>query len=78
MSTCASCLVCLMVILKWLRKMMYENYESDLEVVKAKLAEEGKTFYTTYPANNCVGVNYGRVAAYYIVRDGRVVDVQID
>jgi len=56
----------------------YEKYESDLEIVKAKLAEEGITFYSTYPANKCVGVSYGRVSAYYIVRDGRVVDVQID
>jgi len=58
--------------------MIYENYESDLEIVKVKLAEEGINTYTAYAANNCVGVNYGRVAAYYIVRDGRVVDVQID
>jgi len=58
--------------------MSYENFESDLKIVEAKLAEEGIKFYTTYPANNCVGVNYGRIAAYYIVRDGRVVDVQID
>ena len=58
--------------------MKYENFESDLKIVEAKLAEEGIKFYTTYPANKCVGVNYGRIAAYYIVRDGRVVDVQID
>jgi hypothetical protein len=58
--------------------MSYEKYESDLEIVKAKLAEEGIAFYSTYAANNCVGVSYGRVSAYYIVRDGRVVDVQID
>ena len=58
--------------------MSYENFESDLKIVEAKLAEEVIKFYTTYPANNCVGVNYGRIAAYYIVRDGRVVDVQID
>ena len=58
--------------------MSYPEYENDLVVVKQKLEEEGRKFYTTYPANNCVGVNYGRVAAYYIVRDGKVVDVQID
>jgi hypothetical protein len=58
--------------------MIYENYESDLEVVKAKLAEEGIDTYTTYAANQCVGVNYGRVSAYYIVSGGRVIDVQID
>jgi len=58
--------------------MIYDGYESELKVVEAKLAEEGITNYTTYPANQCVGVNYGRVSAYYIVSGGRVVDVQID
>lgn len=58
--------------------MMYEEYESDLKVVKQKLADQGIQFYTTYPANNCVGVNYGRVSAYYIVSGGEVVEIQID
>lgn len=58
--------------------MIYENYESDVEVVKAKLAEQGITYYSLYPANKCVGVNFGRVSAYYYVRDGEVVDVIID
>ena len=57
---------------------MYGSYEQDLEVVKAKLAEEGITVYTTFKANHCVGVSYGRVSAYYIVRNGKVVDIQID
>jgi hypothetical protein len=51
---------------------------SDFDVVKAKLAEEGIVYYSLYQANGCVGVSYGRVSAYYFVRDGRVVDVQID
>lgn len=51
---------------------------NDFEVVKAKLAEEGIKHYSLYQGNGCVGVNYGRVSAYYIVRDGKVVDVQID
>ena len=54
------------------------SYESDLKIVEAKLAEEGITHYTTFPGNDCVCVRFGRVAAYYIVRDGRVVDIQID
>jgi hypothetical protein len=28
--------------------------------------------------NNCVWVSYGRVDAYYIFRDEKLVDVQID
>ena len=58
--------------------MMYDEYESDLKVVEAKLAEQGIKNYTTYPANQCVGVTYGRVSAYYIVSGGEVIDVQID
>lgn len=57
---------------------MYSTYEQDLEVVKAKLAEQGIEHYTTYKANHCVGVSYGRISAYYIVRNGKVVDIQID
>jgi hypothetical protein len=57
---------------------LQSSYEQDLEVVKAKLAEQGITHYSTYKANHCVGVSYGRVSAYYIVRNGKVVDIQID
>ena len=40
---------------------LQSSYEQDLEVVKAKLVEEGITSYNTYKANHCVGVSYGRV-----------------
>ena len=58
--------------------MRYENYESDCEVVIEELEREGIKYYTLYPANNCVGVSYGRVSAYYTVRDGVVVEKMID
>ena len=58
--------------------MMYQNYESDVEIVKKELEAEGIKYFTLYPANNCVGVSYGRVSAYYTVRDGVVVDKMID
>lgn len=57
---------------------MYEKYESDLAVVKKELESQGIKNYTVYPANNCVGVTYGRVSSYYIVKNGVVVDIQID
>ena len=57
---------------------LQSSYEQDLEVVKAKLAEEGITNYSTYKANHCVSVSYGHISAYYIVRNGKVVDIQID
>jgi len=58
--------------------MIYDGYDSELKVVEAKLADQGITSYTTYPANQCVGVSYGRVSAYYIVSGGVVIDIQID
>lgn len=57
---------------------MYQNFESDLEVVKEKLASQGIVHYTTFVGNNCVGVSHGRVTSYYIVRNKQVVDVVVD
>lgn len=51
---------------------------SDFEVVEKKLAEEGIKHYSLYQANGCVGVSYGRISAYYYVRDGKVVDIIFD
>ena len=34
---------------------MYQNYQSDVEIVKTKLQEQGINHYTLYPANNCIG-----------------------
>ena len=54
------------------------NYEEAFEVVKAKLDEQGIKHYTARPGNNCVWVSYGRINAYYIVKDDKVVDIIID
>lgn len=59
--------------------MTYDNYESDLEIVKAYIAEKGSPIvYSTAPGNQCVWVWFGQVNQYYIVRDGKVVDIQTD
>lgn len=59
--------------------MSYPNYESDLKVVEAYIAEKGSPIvYTAAPGNQCVWVWFGGVNQYYIVRDGKVVDIQID
>ena len=34
--------------------------------------------YTMTPGNNCIWVYYGMINQYFIFRDGRIVDVQID
>ena len=35
-------------------------------------------FYTMTPGNNCVWVYYGSMNLYFIFREGKIVDVQID
>lgn len=54
--------------------MMYENYEDDKIVVMEELEREGIKYYTLYPGNGCVGVSYGRVEAYYVVKNNNVID----
>lgn len=44
------------------------DYEKSLDAVKVFMTEQqGVSYYTTYPANNCVGVSFGRVEAYCIM-----------
>lgn len=54
------------------------NYQEAFEVVKTELDKQGIKNYTARPGNNCVWVSYGRIEAYYIVKDGKVVDIIID
>lgn len=54
------------------------SYYQDLDVVKKDLAEKGIDTYTATKANHCVMVCYGRVVAYYIVRNGKIADIVID
>ena len=60
--------------------MMYPSYDEDLKIVKEELQKEGTKveFCSFYPANNCVGIGYGRVSMYYTVRDGKVVEKMVD
>ena len=56
------------------------DYEKSLEAVKRYMDERGTKYYTTYPANECVGVTFGRVEAYCILNDDctEVVDFIVD
>ena len=40
---------------------LQSSYEQDLEVVKAKLAEDGITAYSAYKANHCVEIGRAHV-----------------
>ena len=56
--------------------------EFELIVVMDKLTERGTKYATIRPGNDCVGVASGSASVpineYFIFRDGRLVDVQID
>lgn len=59
--------------------MAYEQYEQDLKVVQNHLEnEQGIKYYATSPGNGCVWVTYGRISAYYVVQQGKVVNVIYD
>jgi len=47
-------------------------------LVQADLEKKGIKHYDMRPGNDCIWVNYGLVNCYYIFRDGRIVDIQID
>lgn len=59
---------------------MYPTYELDKQVVIEELKKEGTNpdFCSFYPANNCVGIGYGRVSMYYTVKDGKVIEKMVD
>ncbi len=50
----------------------------EVMVVAERLKEKGVTHYTLTQGNNCIWAYYGRINEYYIFRDGKLVDIQID
>jgi hypothetical protein len=58
--------------------MQQEVNSFDRLLVVNDLLKKGITDYTIQPGNNCVWVRYGLVNCYYIVREGRVAEVQFD
>ena len=53
-----------------------EQYKVDL--ITANLAAKGVTNFELRNGNNCIWVSYGYIDAYYIFRDGKIVDIQVD
>jgi hypothetical protein len=58
--------------------MTQEVNSFDRLLVVDDLLKKGITNYTMRPGNECVWVSYGRVDCYYIIRDGRIAEVQFD
>lgn len=46
--------------------------------VQADLESKGIKHFTMRPGNDCIWVSYGRIDCYYIFRDGKIVDIQVD
>jgi hypothetical protein len=58
--------------------MQQEVNSFDRVLVVNDLVKKGIVDYTIQPGNGCVWVNYGRVNCYYIIREGRIAEVQFD
>lgn len=50
----------------------------EVMLVTTDLEQKGIKYYDMRPGNDCIWVNYGLVNCYYIFRDGKIHDVQID
>ena len=47
-------------------------------VVLEYYKDRGKEHYTLIPGNDCIHAYYGQINEYFIFRDGKLVDIQID
>ena len=55
------------------------DYEDALPIVEEYIRENNPTaVYTVREGHKCVWVSMGRTEQYYIVKDGKVVDIIID
>jgi hypothetical protein len=50
----------------------------EVALVIEDLASKQIKDYRMLPGNNCIFVSFGMVSSYYIFRDGRIIDIQID
>ena len=52
--------------------------ELEVIVVAEHYKNRGITSYTLTEGNGCIWAYYGSINEYFIFRDGRLVDIQID
>jgi hypothetical protein len=52
--------------------------EFEVMLVQKDLQDKGIENYTMHPGNECIWVSYGLVNCYYIFREGRIADIQVD
>jgi hypothetical protein len=52
--------------------------EFEVLVVAEKMKDRNIQSYSLIPGNECIWAYYGQINEYFIFRDGRLVDIQID
>jgi len=50
----------------------------EVMIIAEELQKHGVTYYDMRPGNDCVWVSYNRLETYWIFREGRLADIQID
>jgi hypothetical protein len=50
----------------------------EVMIIAEELQKRGITYYDMRPGNDCVWVSYNRLETYWIFREGRLADIQID
>jgi hypothetical protein len=50
----------------------------EVMIVAEHLEKNGVTDYTLTEGNDCIWAYYGMINEYYIFREGRLIDIQID
>ena len=50
----------------------------EVMIIAEELEKRGVTYYDMRPGNDCVWVSYNRLETYWIFREGRLADIQID
>jgi len=50
----------------------------EVMLVAAHYEERGVEHYTLSQGNDCIWAYYGAINEYFIFRDGKIVDIQID
>lgn len=58
--------------------MITEMNEFEVLQVVEDLRQRGITHYDMRQGNDCVWVNYGRINAYYLFRDGKIAEIVFD
>jgi hypothetical protein len=52
--------------------------EFEAIIIMEELKKRNVSWATMRPGNNCVWVSYNQLETYWIFREGRLVDIQID